>query len=151
MVQCWWMLVEVGGLGEYVSVSGPMLQGNIWEKSIFHEGSETLVRRLARMPADLWLAAGPWLLIAAAALALRFVPRFRTRLARWDLLPIGAALSFLFYLFLIYDSNGYILAVAFPLTAYGMLAAADLLAGGKREQVIGAVRTSSLRENTGGS
>ena len=32
------MLVEVGGMGEYAAVSGPMLQGNIWEKSIFHEG-----------------------------------------------------------------------------------------------------------------
>jgi len=130
------MLVEVGGLGEYVSVSGPVLQGNIWEKSIFHEGSETLTRRLTRMPEDLWGAAGAWLLVVAGALVLRFRSRFRERLARWDLLPVGAGLSFIFYLFLIYDSDGYILAVAFPLAAYAMLASAEIVAT-TRGQVVG--------------
>jgi len=131
------MLVEVGGWSEYTSVSAPLLQGNIWEKSIFHEGSGTLVRRLTRMSVDLWLAAGPWLAVAAFALSMRFRPRFRRRLARWDLLPLGAALSFFFYLFLIYDSNGYILSVAFPLTAYALLAGAELM-NETRAQAIGA-------------
>jgi hypothetical protein len=137
------MLVEVGGWREYATVSSPLLQGNIWEKSIFHEGTETLVRRLASMPLDLWLAAGPWLLVAAGALVVRFHPRFRERLARWDLLPLGAALSFFFYLFLIYDSDGYILSVAFPLTGYAMLAAAALM-DEARTQAIGAFAAALL-------
>jgi hypothetical protein len=134
------MLVEVGGWGEYAAVSGAMLQGNIWEKTLFHEGLATLTDRLTRMPADLWLAAGPWLAVAGVGLALRFRERFRERLARWDLLPIGAGCVFAFYLFLIYDSDGYILAVAVPLVAYALLVAGEVVAvGSVRLRTIGVV------------
>jgi hypothetical protein len=123
------MLVEVGGWDEYTAASGPLLRGNIWEKSVWHEGLAPFAQRLVRMLADLWLAAGPLIVVAAAGLAVRSHPRCRERLARWDLLPIGATLAFLFYAVLIYDSDGYILAVAIPLGAYALLAPAELLAG----------------------
>jgi hypothetical protein len=45
-------------------------------------------------------------------------------------LPIGATVPFFFYLLLIYDSDGYILAVALPLAAYGVLALGEAVAGG---------------------
>jgi len=133
------LLLEAGGPRAYLAAAGPTLVGNIWEKSVFHEGLAAAMTRLARLTADLALALGPLLAASGVALVARLRPRWRARLAPLDLLLVGAAIPFLFYVLLIYDSDGYVLAVALPLAAHGLCAVATLLAGLRlRDQLVGA-------------
>jgi len=130
------MLVEVGGIGEYVAAAGPTLRGNIWEKSIFHEGLAVAGARLTGMLRDIALAAGPLLLAAAACLVVRFFSGLRDRLRCRDLLPLGAAIAFVFHVALIYDTDGYVLSSVVPLAAYGILAPAALVVSRRpRDQI----------------
>lgn len=123
------MLVEAGGLAEYLRLCRPLMTGNVLAGSVFSAGPGAVAARLPVMLRDLWAALGPLALVAAALLVLRAAGRRRSPLAGLDALPLGALLAFVFYAVLIYDNRGYILSCAMPLAAWVVLALARLATG----------------------
>jgi hypothetical protein len=121
------MFLEVGGWGKYSQATRSLLGRTLWSRSVFLAGLAPIVSfRLPQMLTDLWSALGPVLLLAIAAVAGRLHPRTRPMVARWDALPVGATVAFVFYLLLIYDSSGYILPAAIALAAYGFVGVAAI-------------------------
>jgi len=121
------MLLETGGWETYVQTTHGLLGRAVWLKSVFVVGWVPVVFiRVPQMLSDLWTAAGPVLVLVLAAAVGRCHPRTRPLLARWDVLPLGAAIAFVFYSLMVYDSTGYILPVAIPLVAYGFIGVAEV-------------------------
>ncbi len=136
------LMVGVGGLARYRELSAAITSGNIWAKSVFVEGVQKVwLARVPLMAGDLWLGAGIFGLLAVGILVARVLLR-DDRLARLDPLLSGAVLAFLFYLVLIYDTAGYMIACLMPVAAYGILGMASLLAiglerGEERDEPVG--------------
>jgi len=122
-----WVLalgILCGGLARYASASRPLLRDNVWAKSVFAKGPGVLFERFPAMVGLLWDAMGPLLPIAAALIVFRVIKRRESTLSPFDPLLYGSALSFLLYLSLIFDSDGYALSYAMPLVTWTILAGA---------------------------
>lgn len=130
-VVCWFvpLLWLAGGLQAYRDAGSALLVGNIWQKSVFVGGLAVVGKRLSAMAADLWAGVGLFAVIAVGVLVGRLRSARRGAPSEPDPLAMGSALAFLFYLLLIYDSRGYMLACVLPLLAYAILGAAEGLRG----------------------
>ena len=119
------LAILCGGLGRYVALSSPLLADNVFGKSMFARGVvPVLSERLPLMLQVLWLTLGPLLVGVVALLVVR---ARRPELRRLDPLLYGAALAFVFYLVMIFDSDGYALSYALPLLAWATMAAATIV------------------------
>ena len=140
------LLWESGGLAAWREASTALTSGNIWAKSIFARGTAGLIdERLLPMLSDLARGLGP-LLALSAWLVVRRSRRDDAALARLDPLLAGSALAFAFYAVLIYDTAGYLLAVAMPLGLHALRGAAIVAASqtGRRQlATAGAVALAS--------
>lgn len=111
--------------GRYFALAAPLLRDNIGGKSMFARGARVvLAERLPVMIDTLWSALGPLLLVTGALSVMRVT---RRELKPLDPLLFGALLSFVFYLVMIFDSDGYALSYALPLLAWTALAGATLI------------------------
>ena len=123
------LIWESGGFAAWREASTSLAAGNIWAKSIFARGPDGFfAARLLPMLDDLARGLGLLAAIAAMVAARRF-RRGDPCLAHLDPLLAGAALAFLFYALLIYDTAGYLLAVAMPLAVHALRGAAIVTAG----------------------
>ncbi len=133
------LAVLTGGLARYSELSAPIVRDNIFAKSLFVKGPEhVLGERLPLMLQSLWIALGPVLFVTAALIAARATAKQGPRLRALDPLLHGSAVSFCFYLLLIFDSDGYALSFVLPLLTWTVLAGATLVAQHDRELVAGA-------------
>lgn len=122
------LLVESGGLAAYREATGSLASGNVLAKSAFHVGAAAWFARLLEMAGDLSVGLGGMTVLVAAATVLRFSAT-RSAPARHDALALGAGLAFVFYALLIYDTPGYLMAVALPLVAWSLRVCADFADG----------------------
>ncbi len=123
------LLWESGGFAAWREASTSLAVENIWAKSIFARGLDGFLGdRLGPMLGD--LVPGLGLLAALSAIVtVRRVRRGDAALAGLDPLLAGSALAFVFYALLIYDTAGYLVAVAIPLAVHALRGAAILAAG----------------------
>jgi hypothetical protein len=133
------LLWESGGLAGYREAAGALVAGNVWAKSVFVAGFDGWGARLGQMTSDLAVSLG----LVAPALAALGIWRLRggggRALAELDPLLHGAALAFAFYALVIYDTPGYLAAVALPLAAWCLRATGFWLTGlDARHQLAGA-------------
>jgi hypothetical protein len=114
-----------GGLDRYSELSAPLLRDNVFAKSIFVLGPAfVFTERLPLMVAMTWSALGPFLLVPVALLVVRV--RRRSSLEDLDPLLYGALVAFVFYLLLIFDSDGYSLSYVLPVLTWTLLALARI-------------------------
>lgn len=122
------LLWESGGLAAWREASTALAAGNVWAKSIFARGPAVLMgERLLPMLSDLARGLGP-LAAVSAWLVVRRLRRGDPALTRLDPLLAGGALAFAFYAAVIYDTAGYLLAVAMPLALHALRGAAIVAA-----------------------
>jgi hypothetical protein len=118
-VLMWWgpMVLESGGLDAYRDATRALLEGNVLRKSVFVEGiTGRWLSRFPFMAPHVLRALGPIVPLMAVAI---WVRARRPALVRsLDTLPFGALMAMLTYALVIYDQEGYILAVAAPLMAW---------------------------------
>lgn len=126
------LLWESGGLAAWREASGALTAGNVWAKSVFARGfAGFLTGRWVPMLGDLVPGLG-LVALCSAAVVIRRLRSGDPALARLDPLLAGAAVAFAFYALLIYDTAGYLVAVAMPLAIHGLRGAAIFAAAAGR-------------------
>ncbi|OGF59540.1 MAG: hypothetical protein A2Y62_03580 [Candidatus Fischerbacteria bacterium RBG_13_37_8] len=113
------MLITVGGIHDYLEASKSIVLKNIWDKSVFVGGLPVLKERFFLMLGSTVRGLGAGIVMPFIALVLRFY--YRDTVKRYDSLLLGSIISFLFYLLIIYDSEGYLISFVIVLLAYGIL------------------------------
>lgn len=140
IVAVWAIALSLLAGGRYLELSAPLLRGNVLAKSMFVRGAVVLRERAPLMLMSLWEGLGP---LSFAIPPLVVVRRRDRSLRRFDWLLIGAAVAFVFYLVVIYDSNGYSLAYVVPLLTW-IVIVSDHAAARARPLYVAATLTGVL-------